>query len=499
MLRKEASAVGVIGCCRTQTSYIVHMLALVISIALPSSLLGKQAGSNAACAAGMPMQDFYVNVNGDITNAGRSREGPVCVQVHYNRLRFNLSVNFQTTYSKGPEAGTVLLTGSAPTAAPGGIAADPREAQLNAIVTALGKLDTKAQKLADGVKNVSDMVTFVDNNIGPGKAFPDAAVKDKYKAVQDPLRIAQTLQNEALPTDLTFGTCPPSPGTPTPGSVLATLQSFQSDRSFYEAHKPNIDSALVLANLYRCGAVSETELARNIIILKFWDTRFRELGLRNDMTDAQLQQLSLAAAFIDSAQLTCPNIFNQSSSTAASMTVFDESQTLSGDFSAPSAHQNLNFFSLTCASPFAVSAGIEFSTIPAREFGIIKSAGGANNTSIDKFGLTSDSAVHPLPVALVHVRLWESMDHRFAFHASAGASGNIQGQSSGGSSAEFLTGGSLSFFRTMFISAGLHIGTKSILAGGFNVGDTVPSDISSVQVTKSYTTGVGFAITFTKP
>jgi hypothetical protein len=203
--------------------------------------------------------------------------------------------------------------------------------------------------------------------------------------------------------------------------------------------------------------------------------------------------------FADSKQLNCSNIFNQSSSTTASITLYDESQTLTGNFTAPTSHQDASFFSLTCASPFAISAGIEFSTIPAREFAIVKSAGGANNTSINKFGLTSDSAFHPLPVALVHVRLWESMDHRFAFHASSGASGNIQGQNSGGSSAEFLIGGSLSFFRTMFLTAGLHIGTESTLAGGFKVGDVVPSDITSVQVTKSYTKGLGIAITFTKP
>jgi hypothetical protein len=482
-----------------------HALALVIAVLLPSRLFGKATSSNAACSAGVPTQDFYVNTNGDVTNSGRSREGPVCVQVHYNRLRFNLSVNFQTTYSKGPDGSTVLLTGSATPPAAGADkaaqqAVDPRVAQLNGILTALGRLDTNAQKVADGVKNVSALVVFVDNNVAPGKAFPEAAIRDKYKTVQNSLKTAQDLQNQALPTDLTFGTCPSPPsGTPMPGSVLAILQSYQADAGFYAANKANVDSAFALANLYRCGAVTETDLAKNITILKFWDARFLELGLRNDMTDAERQALSIANAFVDSTQLTCPNIFNQSSSTAASLTVFDESQTLSGNLGVPSSHQNQNFFSLTCASPFAVSAGIEFSTITAREFGIIKSVGGANNTSVNKFGLTSDSAFHPLPVALVHVRLWDSMDHRFAFHASAGASGNIQGQNSGGSSAEFLTGGSLSFFRTMFITAGLHVGTKSTLAGGFKVGDTVPSDISSVQVTKSYTKGVGIAITFTKP
>jgi hypothetical protein len=167
--------------------------------------------------------------------------------------------------------------------------------------------------------------------------------------------------------------------------------------------------------------------------------------------------------------------------------------------STPAAQQAKNFFTITCASPFTVSGGVEFSTIPNREFAIVKSAGGANNTSVSKFGYSSQSSFHPLPVAIVHARIWESQSQKFAFHISAGASGNIQGQNSGGSSAEFLTGGSLSFFRTMFVTAGLHVGTKTSLAGGFKVGDTVPSDVTTVPTTKSYTTGFGIAITFTKP
>ena len=483
---------------RRQASCSACLLALLIGVLLPSPLFGKSATSNTACSPGTPVQDFYINPNGDVTNTGRSTEGPVCVQVHYNRLRFNLSVNFQTTYSKGVDLSGVLLTGSAPTAQPGAVTST--DLLTSTILPSLTQLDKSAGTVADGVKNVSGLVSFLDGNIGPGKTFAQGALKDKYKSLVPALKLSQTLQFQSLPTDLISGVCPATPGSPVPGSILATLQSYQSDTTFYTgANKDNVDRALSLANRYKCGSPDETDLTKNIAILKFWDSRLQELGLRTDTTEAQLLQLDLTEFFIDSTQLNCNNIFNQSSSTAASITLYDESLTLSGNFNTPSAHQDQNFFSLTCASPFAVSAGIEFSTIPAREFAILKSAGGANNTSVNKFGLTSDSTIHPLPVALVHVRLWESMDHRFAFHASAGASGNIQGQNSGGSSAEFLMGGSLSFFRTMFLTAGLHIGTESNLAGGFKVGELVPSDISSVQVTKSYTKGVGIAITFTKP
>jgi hypothetical protein len=106
-----------------------------------------------------------------------------------------------------------------------------------------------------------------------------------------------------------------------------------------------------------------------------------------------------------------------------------------------------------------------------------------------------------MPIGMVHVRLAEWGNHVYAFHGSLGVAGNFQSQSAGGSSAEFLPSVSFSFWRTMFLSIGPQIGTKSALAGGFKEGDPVPSDITTIQgqVKRSYTVGFGFALTFTKP
>jgi hypothetical protein len=470
----------------------------IVALLVPACALCKPAQTDPGCPSGIPVQDFYVGVSGDVTNSGRTKEGPVCVRVHYNRLRFNLSLNFVTTQGKGVDLSSVLLTGSLPAAAPGG-AVDPRIAQLGNILAALTLVDRNASTVNDGVQDIKSLVASIDASIAAGSALPEGAVKQKYKALAPTLVLAAGMQVQALPTDLTSGVCPSSPGVPAAGSVLQTLQGYKADNDFYTANQANVDRALNLANLYKCGGTGQTALTTNIAILKFWDSRFQELGLKTDITDAQLAQLNLSDYFVASSVVACGNIFNQSSSTTASITVYDESQTLSGNLGTPSAHQDQNFFTLTCASPFAVSAGVEFSTIPSREFAIVKSTGGANNTSINTFGYSSNSSFHPLPVAIVHVRLWESRDQRYAFHASAGASGNIQGQNSGGSSAEFLVGGSFSFFRTMFVSAGLHIGTQNSLGGGFKIAQQVPSDITTVPVTKSYTTGFGLAITFTKP
>jgi hypothetical protein len=471
---------------------------IVVALLIPSRVFAAPNEDNPGCPSGISVMDFYVGVGGDVTNSGGTREGPVCVRVHYNRFRFNLGLNFQTTRGKGVDLSSVLLTGSLPSAAPGG-AVDPRVAQLNSILTSMNQLSRNASAVGDGVDGIKALVAFVDNSIVAGSVFPEGVAKEKYQALIPALVLGRAMQIQALPTDLVFGVCPQSPGAPAPGSVLDILQGYRADNTFYTANQANIDSALSLANLYRCGATKQTALTTNVAILKFWDSRFQELGLRTDITDTQLAQLSLADSFVATSVLACGNIFNQSSTTTASLTVYDESQTLAGNLATPSPHQDGNFFTLTCASPFSVSGGVEFSAIPAREFGIVKSTGGVNNTSVNTFGYSSQSPFHPLPVAVVHVRLWESPNQKYAFHASAGASGNIQGQNSGGSSAEFLMGGSFSFFRTMFVTAGLHIGTKTSLAGGFKIGDQVPTDVTTVPVTKSYATGFGLAITFTKP
>jgi hypothetical protein len=112
--------------------------------------------------------------------------------------------------------------------------------------------------------------------------------------------------------------------------------------------------------------------------------------------------------------------------------------------------------------------------------------------------VTNNSNFHPLVLGMVHARLCE-VNETIAFHASFGLSGNFQSQSAGGSSVGFLLGPSMSLFRTMFFTPGLYIGTKTNIGGGFNVGGIVPSNITTVPLQTSYTTGFGLAITFTKP
>jgi hypothetical protein len=111
----------------------------------------------------------------------------------------------------------------------------------------------------------------------------------------------------------------------------------------------------------------------------------------------------------------------------------------------------------------------------------------------------SGRRVNPYPIAMAHARLHNWSENRYALHFSFGVGANVKGQDSGGSSPEFLTGLSFSFLPTIYLTGGLDVGKQSRLIGGFKLGDTVPSDITSPPVSSSYKPGFGFAITFTKP
>jgi len=152
-----------------------------------------------------------------------------------------------------------------------------------------------------------------------------------------------------------------------------------------------------------------------------------------------------------------------------------------------------------CSSPFTVSAGVAFSTIGEHEFAIQPApVSPGSTTTQNTFVEVTDSGIHPLPLGMIHVRLYET-NSRISWHESFGRAGNLRSQSAGGSNAEFLIGGSLALFRTVFLTPGLYIGQKTSLGAGFTVNTAVPASITQPPLQKSYKPAFGFAITFTKP
>jgi len=270
----------------------------------------------------------------------------------------------------------------------------------------------------------------------------------------------------------------------TPGAVIdsdnasiATLQGYVSQ-----------------AGLYKCGSAGLQSLTASTNAIDMWITRLGGFGFGLGAAGAQVT--ATEEVFQKTFTVSCKFLFNNSASDELDSSYADELPTLSGG-PATAGSSAQAFYTFTCAAPVVLTGGIEISGIPDREYQIVKAAG-ANNTVVNQFGYATNSAVHILPIAAVNIRIWEpeKVDRKLAFYGTVGVSGNLQGQQSGGSSAEYLLGPSMSILRTLFITAGAHIGYESVLTGGFKVGDPVPTDIVTPQVSKSATVRWGIGITF---
>lgn len=154
---------------------------------------------------------------------------------------------------------------------------------------------------------------------------------------------------------------------------------------------------------------------------------------------------------------------------------------------------------VVCSSPLSISAGFGFSNVDEKEFVFVQSTkpvttnGQTTQAVINRFGFRNRSGFRTLPVVLLNTRVWEPTD-TFALHVSTGAAVDIKtGQ--GGTDLEYIVGPSLSFWRSLFITPGLHIGRVNKLAGGFELDQEVPTGINEPPIEKSWKKG--FVTTFT--
>jgi len=210
--------------------------------------------------------------------------------------------------------------------------------------------------------------------------------------------------------------------------------------------------------------------------------------------DGRLAAALNTQAYTISKKVTCEYAFSRTKQVKVSLIRVDM---MPG--AAASSSTTYDLGTMECASPFDVSAGVAFSSITEREFAIhaVPDSPGSSTTT-NRFVTTSHSSFHPLPLGLVTARICEP-NETIAFGAGFGVAANIKGDSSGGSNAEYLLGPTITLFRTIFITPGLHVGRDVRLGDGFKEGDAVPPSITSPPLRKSYKPAFGLAITFTRP
>jgi hypothetical protein len=205
----------------------------------------------------------------------------------------------------------------------------------------------------------------------------------------------------------------------------------------------------------------------------------------------QATKTSGGAAFKRQTRAGCGFTFDQSRETKIELVMRDR-------LAAPgTAEARKEIATVVCSSPVSVSSGFGFSSIDENEFVFVEStkasASGAL-TKISRFGYRNQSGFRPLPMLLINTRVWEPAD-KFAIHATAGAAVDVK-TGSAGTDVEYVFGPSFSFWRSLFVTSGWHVGRTSALTGGFALDQEVPEGITNPPITKSWDSAFVVAATW---
>lgn len=452
-------------------------------------------------------------INLSLNDSGKMVEGPACAQIVFNALHYGADFGKTVSYTAGSN-----LQGIFPSSfLPAGGKNPPKTDTLNEHFTAdfknIQSLQEQLITMEAGNRtagsNTDKYLTTLRALIGQSdEVFRTGGAKGvvnlaKAPSTQDPMdqvirnafswqtsdtivvelqRVQADLNGLPIRFPGNTGAITGDPCSATNLDLLGWSDWNKCQNAQFTTAQTMVGAALTEAALWTSDSDKAAQFVKKIGIVQYW---------KNTITSLSEDSFTLQA------EVRCGVLFNRNEQTILKLLLVDRTSIFDGQPSQPQTKDGL--LTVTCSSPFTVTAGAAFNTIRNKEFAIVKSKPPSGTTSVSTFGTTSDSQINPYPIAMAHARLKDWDNNRYSLHFSFGVGANVKADTSGGSSAEFLTGLSLSFLRTIFVTAGLDVGKQSKLAGGFNVGDTVPSDITSPQVSSSYKPGFGFAITFTKP
>jgi hypothetical protein len=440
-------------------------------------------------------------VRQSVNSTGETVEGPACVEVGaVNTLRYFVTVTMTATQTAGPSPSSIFPSSGNNNAGAGGGSAD-----LDALQGRVRRLQTDvrarqddnraaAAKLDELIARLKEFVSHSDESVGSGQfgtlisrisalktEIDHTTQTSAWKASDDLLKSVHLVQNDwgNLRVDHP--------------AVFNDAATQKQNTDIYNALKTQLADLETQALSQASGSDPAKAVGKDLGLLMYWSNVFG--GFLNP--DGSVPQ-DPATRFTLHQTVACGNIFNFNKQVAVKLMVGDRLPFFDGQ--QMSTQTRDAFVTVTCGSPFSLSAGVGLSFVQQREFAIVQSATAPGaTTTVNKFGYSSLSSVNPVPLAMAHLRIVDWGDHRYAVHASFGVAANVQGTNSGGSSAGYVPGISLSLFRTMYITGAAYIGKQGSLAGGFKVGDVVPTNITTPPVQSSYKAGFGLAITFTKP
>jgi hypothetical protein len=142
---------------------------------------------------------------------------------------------------------------------------------------------------------------------------------------------------------------------------------------------------------------------------------------------------------------------------------------------------------------FYAAAGLAFSPMNVVQYARVDSVSAAGE-KIVKVGRSAEANFRVQPIAMVHARMNSCKVSDFPIYLSAGITAKGDNK---GTVPEYLIGLSTSFVnQRIFVTAGAYIGQRQNLQGGLREGDTVPSALAELPVSKGYTSAFGFALTY---
>jgi hypothetical protein len=479
---------------------------------------------------------FYVDFSGNISDTGRTYEGPICVEVFYNPVQQFVGLQSATTNVNGPDLSKVVLGGPG---SGGAVAAVSLHFDLQSdnllgeivkinaaekiLKTDLDKVKANYAKALQAQNAVIADITALRGATAPLTGVDaETGVKNGYKLLQSDLRTANTSKTSFTATDvsdtqsnvylslaqsledklarlpldypgggLTTFDCDTPSGAVSWGNWYAKCKD-----GIYTPLKGLIDADLQTATSLTSTSDNVTALKKKVATVAYWNYLFAVRDLTTDLDPDTIKDVKVTG-FYAHKDIKCGALFNQTSNTAVNIVTGDLTPTLDGG--PPTIKAQAAFATVTCSTPFAVSAGVGFDTIEQKQFAIVQSSDGAGGM-VNTFGTTNDSKITPVALAVVHVRLRDWEHHAVGLYGSLGVGGSLQNQTAA-SPVRFLPGISIAVWRTMYITVGAEIGSKNELAGGFKEGDKVPPGITSLNglIRTSRTVGFGFAFTFTKP
>jgi hypothetical protein len=477
----------------------IGSLGFTLLLSVSNRAWAQSDGSNAGPCKKSKIALVQLSPNGN----GESAEGPACVQVGpVNTLRNFVYISTTTTLTAGPAPSSIFPSSGEKAAGSGGASANLQDLQgrVRRLQTDIRvRLDdnrTAAAKLDDLIARLKEFILHSDESVGNGqfesligqiktrKTEIDQALQNSattWKASDDLLKSVHLTQNDWA----NLAAAPPDP------SSDAATQKQNTDA--YNTLRTQLADLETQALQQASGSDQAKAVGKNLGLLIYWSS-----VLGSFLNPDGSIPSDPAGKFTLHQTVTCGTLFNFNRQVAVKLTVGDRLPFFDGQ--QMSTQTRDAFVTITCGSPFSISGGVALSFVPQPEFAIVQSATALGaTTTVNKFGYSSNSSVSPVPIAMTHLRLLDWGDHRYALHASFGVAANVQGTNGGGSSAGYLPGLALSLFRTMYITSGVYIGKQASLAGGFKVGDVVPSSITSPPIQTAYKAGFGLAITFTKP